>query len=249
MGIKFDYVIRILNSPIMDSLLLCQRCKETKGKWIVPNTFSWDWDFNEDRFKILDVLTGKITLCCTCQREYCVADTQITIATYTRQSKLITCNCDPLGVAIYSNNHQCKDIERRAILPQEDDRGHAIDTCCEMYITYWTRYRTVHPYRRTYKNEELQILHNIHPLLCMYNICYATHAHVLCDKCSTHIHYCTLGRPSLLRTEISNELPNICKCGNTGKFIADNNQLYCKTCFPRDMNVYKLQHGLNKLLW
>lgn len=153
-------------------------------------------DTCEKRFKLSDVLSGKTILCDICQREYYATDRQITINTYAMQCKLINCNCGLLGVVAYNNEHQCENIESRFNRPH----GHVINTCCDMNISYWMKYS------HTDKDKDMdrKILHNI-PLLCKYTMWYNTHTHKLCDKCSTHVHYCTLGRPTFLRTEISNK--------------------------------------------
>lgn len=207
----------------------CQLCNTDKIKWIVP-------DINPDRWfgngrEIMYALLHNDKSCMNCKSKYCVTGTYINDVL----SKSITCNCGPLCVAIYNDQHQCADVDNMCTLSCFD---HSIRSECEMYRMYWSiRYK--YPQSR---------YADLYRHLCKYNISYSIYAWALCDGCINNVFKQWQTNEKRAKTDIA-ELTRECKCkDNTVEFITDKGKLYCVTCFPKDRNVYKLFGDLKMMV-
>lgn len=206
----------------------CYCCRDNKVKYVIPCIKERLWKYKAKR--IIDGLCGGV--CKYCNTEYHVTDTRI----HASDSKLISCRCGPLTVAIYNNYHRCQNLHMNPPAYRDDGNIHIGDDC-EMYNVCST---IIEQYPSSIQDCIL-------PLLCRRNIAYSTYAVLRCDYCANNCFKYWSASETRNRTAIR-EVRQGCRCpiGDI-KYVTDDGELYCARCYPlANQNVYERFTGFNR---
>lgn len=213
----------------MAALTLCQQCKCRKIEWIAPDI---DVIVGIDRSAynmVKPLLSTTRTQCRICENDIGVSETSVNgIST-----KFVYCKCGPISVVVPHTSHRCKDISRMSILNMQN---HAIRSECKMHKAYWELRRN---------NWWDVTLEEVYPYLCKDVMSYYSQVKLLCACCARQ-HSRGYNDP-ILGIKVD-KITQECTCGYYATLITDNGQLYCKTCFPTDRNVYRLTNELADII-